>query len=113
MLVEERSALTTLLVARAAFLSERRDLVRGFVAAHRELTSWINAHPAEAQEMVRAEIKAEIRADFSPELMARAFGRMTVTSEVSLEPFKSFVAAAQKVGFLRGAPDLARLVEAP
>ena len=63
--------------------------------------------------MVRAEIKAEIRADFSAELMARAFGRMTVTSEVSLEPFRSFVAAAQKVGFLRGAPDLARLVEAP
>jgi len=112
-LVEERSAVTTVLVARAAFLQDRRELVRRFVAAHRELTDWINAHPQEAQTMVREELKAEIRANFSAELAARAFGRMTVTSETSLASFQAFLAAAQKVGFLRGAPDLKNLVEVP
>jgi NitT/TauT family transport system substrate-binding protein len=112
-LVEEKEALTTLLVARAAFIQESRERVRRFVKAHSELTDWINANPGEAREMVRQELKTEIRADLSNELVTRAFSRMTVTSAVSLAPFQSFVAAAQKVGFLRGAPDLSRLVDAP
>jgi NitT/TauT family transport system substrate-binding protein len=112
-LVDERRALTTVLASRAAFVAQQRELVRRFVAAHRELTDWINTHASEARQMVREEIKAEIHAEFAAELVERAFSRMTVTSEVSLEPFESFVAAAQKVGFLRGAPDLQRLVEKP
>jgi len=111
-LVEERGAITTVLVARAAFLQDQHERVRRFVAAHRELTEWINLHPREAQAMVRDELKAEIRADFSAELVARAFSRMIITSEISLAPFQDFVAAAQKVGFLRGTPDLSHLVEA-
>jgi NitT/TauT family transport system substrate-binding protein len=112
-LVEEKGAITTVLVARAAFLQDRRVLVRRFVAAHRELTDWINANMQEAQSMVREELKAQIRADFPAELTARAFSRMSVTGTVSLAAFQTFVTAAQKVGFLRGAPDLAKLVEAP
>src|SRR6201981_2025758 len=75
-LAEEKSAITTVLVARAAFLQDRRGLLRRVVAAHRELTDWINAQMREAQAMVREELKAEIRADFSPGLTARAFTRM-------------------------------------
>jgi NitT/TauT family transport system substrate-binding protein len=112
-LVEEKTALTTVLVARAVFLQDQRELVRRFVAAHRELTAWINAHPQEAQEMVREELKAEIRADFPAELAARAFSRLTITSDISLEPFLAFATAAQKAGFLREVPDLAKLVETP
>ena len=37
-LVEEKDAVTTVLAASARFLAARRDLVRRFVAAHRELT---------------------------------------------------------------------------
>jgi NitT/TauT family transport system substrate-binding protein len=112
-LVEERSALTTVLVARAAFLQDRGELVRRFVTAHRELTDWINAHPQEAQDMVRAELEASIRADFPAELTARAFARLTITGMVSLTAFQTFVAAAQKVGFLGGAPYLGKIVESP
>jgi NitT/TauT family transport system substrate-binding protein len=112
-LVEERNALTTVLVARAAFLGERRDVAHAFVAAHRELTDWINAHPQEAQALVRQELKAETRADLSAELVSHAFARLTVTSEISLAPFQTFVDAARKTGFLRATPELARLVEIP
>ena len=51
-LVEEKDAITTVLVSSAKFLAQKRDLARRFVAAHRELTDWIRQNPAEAQRMV-------------------------------------------------------------
>jgi NitT/TauT family transport system substrate-binding protein len=112
-LVEEKDALTTVLVARARFLSEQRDLVRRFVAAHRELSDWIVKNPQEAQRLLRDEMRAAFRAELSPELVARAWPRMTVTSDTSLLAFEEFVKSAKKAGFLRDAPDLSRLVETP
>jgi NitT/TauT family transport system substrate-binding protein len=112
-LVEEKDALTTILVARAGFLSQKRDLVRRFVAAHRELTDWINQHPQDAQRLAREELRTTFRADLAPELIAHAWPRMTVTSEISPAAFESFVTSATKLGFLRDVPDLSRLIEAP
>ena len=109
-----KSAITTVLVARAEFLADQRDLVRSFVAAHRELTDWIKPNPGRgAEAWCATSCKAEIRADLLAELMARALARMSLTSDVSLEALKSFVAARRRSGFLRGAPDLSRLVEKP
>jgi NitT/TauT family transport system substrate-binding protein len=112
-LVEEKNAVTTVLVARARFLGEKRDLVRQYLAMHRALTEWIVQHPAEAQQMVRDDLKATFKIDLPADLLAHAWPRMTVTSDVALETFQSFVASAQKVGFLRSIPDLARLIETP
>jgi NitT/TauT family transport system substrate-binding protein len=106
--VEEKDALTTVLVARAKFLTGQRELVRRFAAAHRELSDWIRQNPEQAQHMVRDELKASFRADMPAELIAHAWPRMTVTSDISLA-----VASAQKVGFLREAGDLSRLIETP
>jgi NitT/TauT family transport system substrate-binding protein len=112
-LLEEPDAVTTVLVSSVKFLGAKRELVRKFVAAHAELTEWIKINPDEAQKMVRDELMAETRATLSPELMARAWPRIIVTSEVTREALEKFVASAQTVGFLRGAPDLARFVERP
>jgi len=112
-LVDDRSAITTVLVASANVLAKQKDLARKFVAAHKELTEWIKAHPAEAQAMARAELEAELRAKFSAELVVSSWKRIVLTSEVSLDALKSFVSSAQSVGFLRDAPDLSRLVESP
>jgi NitT/TauT family transport system substrate-binding protein len=111
--VEEKDALTTVLVARAKFLTGQRELVRRFAAAHRELSDWIRQNPEQAQHMVRDELKASFRADMPAELIAHAWPRMTVTSDISLAEFQKFVASAQKVGFLREAGDLSRLIETP
>ena len=110
-LVEDKDAVTTVLVSAAKFLREHRNLVTRFVAAHRELTDWINQHPAEAQRMVRDELSAIVHAELPNGLTSRAFGRMRVTSDISLEEFKSWVASAQQVGFIKNAPDLSRFVE--
>src|SRR5262249_56196415 len=67
-LIDEKDTVTTTLVARAQFLTEKRDLVRRFVAAHRELTEWIRQYPEQAQSLARAELRATFRIDLPPDL---------------------------------------------
>jgi NitT/TauT family transport system substrate-binding protein len=112
-LVDDRDSITTVLVARADFLATQRVLVRKLVAAHRGLTEWIKANPAEAQRMAREELEAETHTKFAPELVNSAWKRIVLTSDVSLDALKALISSAQSVGFLRNAPDLARLVENP
>jgi NitT/TauT family transport system substrate-binding protein len=110
-LVDEKTAMTTILVSSVKFLREHRDLATRFAVAHRELTEWIEKNPDEARHMVSDELSATMRAEVSPELLVRAWSRMRVTSDAPLDEFKSWVADAQKVGFMKNAPDLSRLVE--
>jgi NitT/TauT family transport system substrate-binding protein len=112
-LVEEPDAITTVLTTRADFLKTHRDLVRKFVAAHEELTDWTMKHPAEAQRLVREELIAEMRTGVSEELIARAWRRITWVHDVPGVALDKLVRSAQAVGFLRGVPDLAGLIERP
>jgi NitT/TauT family transport system substrate-binding protein len=112
-LVDDREAVTTVLVSRAEFLDSQRDLVSKFVAAHRELTAWIGAHPDEAQRMARDELIAETRTPMSEDLVKRAWQRIVLTDRVSREALDSFVDSAKAAGFMRGAPDLSRLIVPP
>ena len=110
-LIDEKSAVTTILVSSAKFLRERRELATRFVAAHRELTDWIKQNPDEAQRMMREELSAMVRAELSASLVARAWSRMLLTSDASLAEFEAWVKDAQKVGFIRNPPDMSRFVE--
>jgi NitT/TauT family transport system substrate-binding protein len=87
--------------------------VRKFVAAHIELTGWIKNNPLEAQRIAKEELFAETRAEMPDDLITRAWGRIVLTSEVSKDALDALLANAQSVGFLRNAPDLARLIEKP
>lgn len=111
--LEETDTITTLLAARAAFLKENRESARRFAAAHAELTRWIVDHPVEARELVAMELKAETSRSISPELLERAWKRLTFTSDISLPPLAKLVEAARAAGFVRSEPDLTRLVEIP
>src|SRR5215475_12909895 len=98
-LVEDSKAITTVLVASAEFLTAQPELATKFVAAHRGLTEWINANPAEAQRMIRAELFAETRTEFPEALLKRSWGRITLTSDIAVDVLRQSVADAQAAGF--------------
>ncbi len=109
-LVEERDAVTTVLVARVAFLEEERALLDKLVQAHRELTDWIKANPEEAQRRVVAELSEEMKSKISPELIAAAWPRIILTNSVDMKNLEEYVKNAKEAGFLRRVPDLQELV---
>ena len=112
-LVEEKDAVITVLVSRAAFLKEQPEMAKAFVKAHQELTAWIVAHPEEAQKYVVEELGDITHTKVSPELVAHAWKRITVTDQIALEPFQTFVKRAKDAGFLKSEPDLSSLLANP
>ena len=101
----------TVLVSSVKFLKTKRELAKTFAQAHRELTEWILAHPDEAKQMVRQELAAETRAEVSADLIAQAWKRIVLTTDVSPDEYQHFISNAQRAGFMRTAPDLSRLIE--
>jgi NitT/TauT family transport system substrate-binding protein len=107
---EDTETNVTLLACSAAFVRDRPDLAARLTAAHRELSAWIKEHPAEAREMIKAELTEEMRAAPKDGLLDRALARVVVTDAISRESLDRMVASAQKVGFLKDIPDLANLL---
>jgi NitT/TauT family transport system substrate-binding protein len=119
-LLEQSKDSVTVLVSGVKFVKAKSELARKFVRAHRELTEWILAHPEEAKKMVLKELSVETQAKVSKvsadpkvsaELIAQAWKRIALSSDVSLEEFQHFVSNAQRAGFMRTTPDLSRLIE--
>lgn len=111
--IEQKDALTTVLASSVKFQKEKPELLKKFVAAHAELSKWINEHPVEAKEMVRAELKELTKRDFPAETADKSWTRLQFTSDISRAPFDALVGEAQSVGFLKGLPDLGKLVTIP
>jgi NitT/TauT family transport system substrate-binding protein len=109
--VEEKDAATTVLVSSVKFLKEKRELAQKFVAAHGELTEWINKNPEEAQRLLKAELLAETKSDMSPEVIAAGWRRIGFTSEVPRASVETFMQNSVRAGFIKSAPDLTKLFE--
>ena len=111
--IEEKDAVTTVLVSSAGVLAKRAALVKKFAAAHAELTEWINKNPEEAKQLANAALKQLTKREMPAELMNYAWPRLVFTDKVTQAELEKFVAEAQGVGFLKGTIDLSRLVVAP
>ena len=111
--VEQRDTVTTVLVSSVKFLHDRPELVKKFVQAHAELTEWIQKNPVEAQKILREELTAETTRPVPTELIAQTWQRMEFTTHISELSLIRFVKDAQAAGFLRGTPDLGRLIQLP
>ncbi len=107
--LEQADAVTTVLVARADFLRGHPGLAGKFLAAHLELTDWINLQPEAARELVRTGLAAEMKRAMPAALMASAWPRLRFTGKVSRAQFEVLVADARRAGFLREAIPLDRL----
>jgi NitT/TauT family transport system substrate-binding protein len=110
---EETDSITTVLVSSVKFMGEKRGLLKKLVTAHCELTEWIQKNPAEAQKLAQTELTEEMKKEMSADLIARSWKRIVPTNDVTREAFEKWVANAKAAGFMKNAPDLARLVENP
>lgn len=108
-LLEQKDAVTTILVARVKFLQAHPAIAGKFRVAHSELTTWMGAHAEEAQALVRAGLTAESRREMPAGMVASAWKRLRFTDAVTEAQFSSLVADAQSVGFLKDAIPLTRL----
>ena len=105
--LEQKDAVTTILVTNNKTLKNHAELVKKFVAAHNELTEWINKNPAEAQKLALEALDALMGgASISKELVAAAWPRLIFTSEVNHKELEKFVEDAYKCGFLRNKLDI-------
>lgn len=111
--LEDKETTITLLAARSGFLQERPELAKKVVQAHKELTQWIIDHPAEARELVKAELKALTTAAPSDELLDRALARVVLTNEISRKSLDTMVENAQRAGFLKDMPPLDDITPEP
>jgi NitT/TauT family transport system substrate-binding protein len=111
--LEDNQVQTTWLVSSARFLEQHRDLAKKIVAAHAELTQWIQAHPEQAQQVLAAELKEETRAAIPPEAIAQAWKRIRFTTEVSPRLLKKAVEDGREAGFFKSFTDTSKLIVAP
>src|SRR5216117_742709 len=111
--LEDKDTITTWLVSSVKFLRDRRDLAKKIAEANVELTTWIQENEAEAQKLLIEELKAETRADFSPDAVAQAWKRIQFTSEVSRDLIAKSVQDGKDAGFLKGSTDTSKLIETP
>lgn len=109
-LVDDRETNVTLLASSAAFVKDHSDIAKKLVAANRELTQWINDHPAEAKALIKAELTELMKAAPKDELIDKALSRIVITDEVSRTSLDKMVSSAQKAGFLKDIPALDQLL---
>jgi len=104
--------ITAHLIVSSKFLQAHPDQVKKWLRAHVEVTEWINAHPAEAKQIVNQQIQKETSKALSADVLNDSFSRLQVT----YDPLRSSLLAAAKssfeAGFLgRQMPDLTRLYD--
>ena len=102
---------TTHLVSSARFLRERPALLKRWIAAHVELTQWINQHTDDAKRILNAEIKAETTKALPPGTLDGAWRRLELTYDPVRASLLKSADDAHRVGFLREKPDLSRVYD--
>ncbi len=102
---------TTHLVSGVKFLNERPDLLKRWIAAHVELTQWINEHPAEAKKILNDEIKAETTKALPVATLDSAWKRIQLTHDPIRASLLKSAEDAHRIGFIKEKPDLSRIYE--
>ncbi len=104
--------ITAHLIVRTKFLQAHPDLVRHWLAAHVELTDWINGHLPEAKKLLNLQIQRETGKELAPAVLDEAFGRLQVTYDPLRNSLLQSAQSAFDAGFLgRQMPDLSGMYD--
>ena len=102
----------TNLIASPKFLKEHPDIVKNFLRAHVDLTTWIDKNPAQAKQIMNQQLQKETGKALAPEVLDDAFGRMQVTYDPIRSSLLTSTQQAFDEGFLgRTPPDLSGLYD--
>lgn len=104
--------LTTGLIVSTDFLRAHPELVKKWLAAHVELTEWINGHVPQAKQLLNQQIQRETGKALSPQVLDDSFSRMQVTYNPLREALMRAAQSAFDAGFLsRQMPDLSQIYD--
>jgi NitT/TauT family transport system substrate-binding protein len=102
----------THLIVRTKFLQEHPDLVKKWIAAHVELTDWINGHLPEANNILNQQLQKETGKGLKPAIMDEAFGRLQITYDPIRNSLLTSAHSAFDAGFLgKQMPDLSGMYD--
>ncbi len=103
---------TTHLIVNTKFLKEHPDLVKKWIAAHVDLTEWINKNPEEAKAALNEEIKRETGKALPQKVLNESLKRIELTYDpIASSLFKSAKSAFDQ-GFLGSEqPDLSNIYD--
>jgi NitT/TauT family transport system substrate-binding protein len=102
---------TTHLVSSAPFLKNKPDLVKKWIAAHVELTEWIDSNAEEAKKIFNDEMKAETTRALPKETLDPAWKRLEITYDPIKASLLKSAEDAHRIGFIKEKPNLSRIYE--
>lgn len=100
------------LIVSTKFLKDHPDEVKKWLAAHVELTDWINRHLPDAKQLLNQQISKEAGKALSPDVLNDSFGRLQVTYDPLKASLFNAARSAFDAGFLgRQMPDLSGMYD--
>lgn len=104
--VEDKGTFATILASSVAFVKDRPELAKKLVAAHEELTEWIQKNPVEARALIKSELKELTTRAPGDDLLDRSLPRVVLSTKLERAGLEEMVISAQKAGFLKDIPSL-------
>lgn len=101
---------TTLVVARTAYLEQNPEAVKKFLRAHVEETEWINSNPDLAVKAFNEELERITGKTIPEDELVEGLSRMKLTYDPLQESLFKAAEDAAEIGFLeKGGPDLKQI----
>lgn len=107
--LEQKDAVTTVLVTNMRNIKKRPEIVKKFLEAHKELTDWINKNPEAAQELVHKEMEDLTGGKCDKATIVDSWKRLILTNEINREGLQEFMNYAYECGFVKRKTDISKI----
>jgi len=103
---------STLMIAGTKFLKKHPDWVKKWLAAHVEITQWINQNPEEARTVMGDQIEAISGVSLPKDIIDDAFSRLEITYDPIVSSLFSYAEMAYNASFLgERKPDITGMID--